>query len=219
MATPDRTNPPAIHYKVSSDYFWSRSRARGGTHAALRTARRRGKPRLRDLVAAGAVAVTCAGLGPTLAVSRLSRATRRSHGSLPQHASRRTSVPTAVRLPSPQGASERRDCERRDTLQRVKRARSVTAAQLTELRGSPTRGEEPVFPRRRTGAPGQNARCGDGRCRLKIFRPYRLQIHPGAARRVAHGKICRSWPLDFLNAIVASSSVILRSRRLGLQES
>jgi hypothetical protein len=36
---------------------------------------------------------------------------------------------------SPQGASERRDCERRDALQKVKRARSVTAAQLAELRG------------------------------------------------------------------------------------
>src|SRR6187200_573701 len=34
---------------VSSDYFWvPRSQARGGTHAALRTARRRGKPRFRD---------------------------------------------------------------------------------------------------------------------------------------------------------------------------
>ena len=33
--------------------------------------------------------MTCAGLGPALAVSRLSRATRRSHGSLPQHVSRR----------------------------------------------------------------------------------------------------------------------------------
>jgi len=38
----------------SSDYFWARSQARGGTHAALRTARRRGKPRLRVLVASGA---------------------------------------------------------------------------------------------------------------------------------------------------------------------
>jgi hypothetical protein len=106
--------------------------------------------------------VTCAGLGPPLAVSRLSRATRRSHGSLPQHVSRRASVPTAVRLPSPQGASERRDRERRDTLQRAKRARSVSAALLTELRGSPKRCGEPVFPRRRTGAPGQNVPCGEG---------------------------------------------------------
>jgi len=70
----------------------------------------------------------------------------------------------------------RRDCERRDTLQKVKRARSVTTAQLTELRGSLKRCGEPVFPRRRTpgpptrlrvgvgiGAPGQNAPCGDGR--------------------------------------------------------
>ena len=32
--------------------------------------------------------MTCAGLGPALAVSRLSRATRRSQGSLPQHVSR-----------------------------------------------------------------------------------------------------------------------------------
>jgi len=39
--------------------------------------------------------VTCAGLGPALAVSRLSRAPRRSHGSLPQHMSRRGSVSTA----------------------------------------------------------------------------------------------------------------------------
>jgi hypothetical protein len=31
--------------------------------------------------------VTCAGLGPARAVSRLTRATRRSHGSLPQHVS------------------------------------------------------------------------------------------------------------------------------------
>ena len=39
--------------------------------------------------------VTCAGLGPALAVSRLSRATRRSQGSLPQHMSRRGSSSTA----------------------------------------------------------------------------------------------------------------------------
>jgi len=32
--------------------------------------------------------VTCAGLGPALAVSHLARATRRSQGSLPQHMSR-----------------------------------------------------------------------------------------------------------------------------------
>ena len=41
--------------------------------------------------------VTCAGLGPALAVSRLSRATRRSQGSLPQHVSRRSSISTARR--------------------------------------------------------------------------------------------------------------------------
>ena len=75
--------------------------------------------------------MTCAGLGPALAVSRLSRATRRSHGSLTQHVSRRCAEDTDP----PQGTSERRDCERRDTLQKIKRARSVTAAQLTELRG------------------------------------------------------------------------------------
>jgi len=39
----------------------------------------------------------------------------------------------------------------------------VTAAQLAELRGSPKRCEEPVFPRRRTGAPGQNTPCGDSK--------------------------------------------------------
>ncbi len=80
----------------------------------------------------GRRSVTCAGLGPALAVSRLSRATRRSHGSLPQHGSRRSPGRTHG---SPQGASERRDCERRDALQKVKRARSVTALQLAELRG------------------------------------------------------------------------------------
>ena len=67
--------------------------------------------------------MTCAGLGPALAVSRLSRATRRSHGSLPQHVSRRNADESDH---LPQGASERRDCERRDTLQKVKRPRSVT---------------------------------------------------------------------------------------------
>ena len=101
--------------------------------------------------------MACAGLGPALAVSRLSRATRRSHGSLPQHVSRRSPGRTHG---SPQGASERRDCERRDTLQRVKRARNVTAALLTELRGSPKRCGEPVFPRRRT--PGPQRACALG---------------------------------------------------------
>ena len=47
------------------------------------------------------------------------------------------------------------------TAQQVERARSVTAAQLTELRGSPTYGEEPVLPRRRTGASAQH-RCALG---------------------------------------------------------
>ena len=37
---------------------------------------------------------TCAGLGPALAVSHLSRATRRSQGSLPQHMPRRSSIGT-----------------------------------------------------------------------------------------------------------------------------
>jgi len=47
----------------------------------------------------------------------------------------RSVYPAAVGDSSPQGTSERRDCERRDALQKVKRAWSVTAAQLTELRG------------------------------------------------------------------------------------
>jgi hypothetical protein len=43
-----------------------------------------GKPRLRELEAAGAGPATCAERGPALAVSRLSRALRRSQGSLSQ---------------------------------------------------------------------------------------------------------------------------------------
>ena len=121
--------------------------------------------------------VTCAGLGPARAVSRLSPATRRSHGSLPQHVSHRSADAMDH---SPQGASERGDCERRDALQRVKRARSVMAAQLTELRGYArtmwrarfSTASNPGSPPRLRGgvgigAPGQNAPSGDGRWRLK----------------------------------------------------
>ena len=56
------------------------------------------------------------------------------------------------RTASGPAALERRDCRRRDTRETLNQARSVTAAQLTELRGSRTRGGGPGFPRRPTGA-------------------------------------------------------------------
>ena len=131
---------------------------------------------------------TCAGLGPALAVSRLSRATRRSHGSLTQHVSRRTSI--SQQTPTPQGASERRDCERRDTLQKIKPARSVTAA-VTELRGSPKRCGEPVFPRRRTRGPQRACALGWESERRVRMRPCGDGAPTSGRREITDVKLTR----------------------------
>ena len=56
--------------------------------SANRSTARESAARVMGTAGAGPrLSVTCAGLGPALAVSRLTRATRRSHGSLPQHVS------------------------------------------------------------------------------------------------------------------------------------
>ena len=65
-----------------------------------------------------------AGILPCDVFSRLSRATRRSHGSLPQHASRCPYEFATEKADSALACrwarSERRACERRDTPQRGK---------------------------------------------------------------------------------------------------
>ena len=90
-----------------------------GRHAARRTARRRGKTRLRDAGCDPARSVTWPAFSPTTCFSRLSPATRRSQGSLPQHVSRYPFEWVALRLDPTlacrRARSERRACERRDT--------------------------------------------------------------------------------------------------------
>ena len=100
--------------------------------------------------------VTCAGLGPARAVSRLSLATRRSHGSLPQHISRCS----CARLPWRTGSRRTRAAGRvlrGATVSAVTREVGKTGSERDRRAGhGPARvakvqSEELVFPRRPTG--------------------------------------------------------------------
>ncbi len=89
--------------------------------------RRRGKPPLRDMGTAPARSVTSPGLGPPLAVSHLSRATRRSQGRLRAGAlqSPEDAVTRLCRSQSSVAASDRPD----QTVRIALRARLVLVAQ------------------------------------------------------------------------------------------
>ena len=136
-----------------------------GRHAARRTARRRGKTRLRDERMRPGQVRDLAGVLPCDVFSRLSRAPRRSQGSLPQHVSH---CPRPVSewctsgsaLTCRRARSERRACERRDTRQRGKTG--------SERDGRAAHGAARVakalwragFSTASNGAPVQNAPCG-----------------------------------------------------------
>jgi hypothetical protein len=68
-------------------YYFVTSMISDRTHAALRTARRRGKTPLQEAVYSAGQVRDLAWTRPYEAFSRLPRASRRSHGSLPQHVS------------------------------------------------------------------------------------------------------------------------------------
>ena len=84
MGPPSESLPFAAPGAVRGAAVHSFAEREFGSETCLRRApgRRRGKPLLRVNVYSGRSSVSCAGLGPAFAVSRLSPASRRSHGPL-----------------------------------------------------------------------------------------------------------------------------------------
>ena len=136
-----------------------------GDMLPLRTARRRGKTLLRDEGKRPGQVRDLAGVLPCEVFSRLSRATRRSHGSLPQHVShcpvRRAERVSQARLPGAAGRVLRGAPV--SAVTRAKRGKTGSQRDGRAAHGAARVAEamwRARFSTASNGAPAQNAPCG-----------------------------------------------------------